>query len=264
MIPTQFPLTGEESLRVIGYNSLTGVNLFIQGRYFDETGVYRWFQYRLTPTTDRQPTSKDFKLPRGVLSNLIVFVQGAVSLVGQTFAIVQIVVGDTGATFVMGTILQGYVTQQSHLGWPGSPIQSSLDSGGYLHSFQGTNPAPGNAVHETCPTNARWELLGVFLNFVTSAVVGNRQPILSTSPDGFGINTVCPATNLYPPSTSRPMSWQPGVNAVLSATGQQQLEPLPVGLQIGAGGFLDIDANGKDTADDFTGPFLTVREWIIP
>src|ERR1700752_1622750 len=167
--PFQFFFDGNTNLRIEGRNSLTGVTLRMQGLFFTERSNLEWFTRDVALTNDRMRTAQDFGMGKGFLQTLVVTAVGAAPVIGQTFTRVTVILGLGGATLVLGTMLQGYVTSQQGLGWPGSPIRSSLEEGGYLRAFAGTAPAAGAVVSETVPSGARWQVRTVGVRLTTDA-----------------------------------------------------------------------------------------------
>lgn len=260
--PFQFVTEGEDNLRVSSWNSLTGVRLQIAGRRFDEKGRLIPFVYDHMPTTDRTRTTTDFALGAGALVNLQVSPAAGAPLVGQTYVMVQLIRGFTGATIVLGTLLAGYVSVTQPLGWPGSPIVASTDGRGALRAFSGTNPLPGSNVQETVPANARWRLQSVSCLFSTAAGGAARLPV-------FGIisfaayNVQVFVTAGIPASSTGYLLWAPGLtHDLFGGATYQYLNPLPVETFAQAGDQLSIGAENMQIGDNFDAPALVVEEWI--
>src|SRR5439155_18890058 len=127
--------------------------------------------------------TQNYKLGKGAILNLTVFASAGAPLMGQTYVIVQLIKGLTGATIVLGTLLGGYLTATQALGWPGSPIISSTDGEGCTRLIVGTTPAAEANILETVPTGARWELLSLEASYVQGAG-GVATPISFTLDDG--------------------------------------------------------------------------------
>lgn len=142
--PFQFYTTGEDNLRIVSSNSLAGVSLRVEARFIDPAGTISAQSWDHVPNSDRTPRTTDYRLGVGALLNLTVYASSGAPRIGQTFVMVQLIRGDAPAAIVLGTMLQGYVTAVQHLAWPGSPIQSSIEGGGYPRAIVGTTPAAGN------------------------------------------------------------------------------------------------------------------------
>lgn len=263
-VPSQFPLTGDEKLRVTTYNSLVGVNVVVHGRMLDATGTFTPFRFVTTPNTDRSAKTDDFPLKKGVIIGLVAFVEGATPFVGQTFVQVRVVLGQQGATFLVGTLLQGYTTAFSELAWPGSPVQSSVDGGGYTRLVQGTNPGAGNNVVETCPTNARWELVSFKANFGTSAVVAARTPRLFIRDPTLGVTSIMGMPASVPANSAYFLTWGQGLANAQSAEPTSPTQAVAGGITLTAGQTINIDAINIQAGDTLTSPVYSVLESIVP
>jgi len=260
-LPTQIFLTGTENLRITSWNSQPGVQVMIQGRYFDSSGFANAFQLPHTPNTDRSSRSEQFPLNTGAIANLTVFCSAGGSRVGQTFVKVELIQGFSGFTMVLGTLVQGYISQQQTLSWPGSPISTTLDGGGYVFGFVGTLPGLGAHATQNVPTGARWELVSALTDISTSAVVANRQPFLQIN--AFARTTfISLTTQLYAASSIGVFSWaqHAPVSSFFNATYAEvtipNLLPLLAGYQI------DIGALNLDAGDQIDATAYVVREWL--
>lgn len=261
-LPNQFPLTGEEKLRITTVNSLAGVNVVVQGRLFDDAGNSKWFRYVTTPNTDRTIKTTDFPLTKGVIGNLVAFVEGAAPLVGQTAVQVRIVIGTSGATFLMATLVQGYVTAGQELAWPGSPIQNTIDGGGYVRTIAGTQPAPGIDLAETCPTGARWELVGFQATLVTSAVPGMRLPTLTVTTN-VGMTMFACAPGGIDGSAVVVFAWCAGIGHDFAPpAGQLIVQGVSPRTPVMAGQSILTNTGGIDVDDQWFLPVYSVREWL--
>src|SRR5262249_46183156 len=124
--------------------------------------------------SNRTAKTEDFVLGGGLVTNLSVFATAGSPLIGQCFVIVQLVRSLGVTAYVMGTMLQGYVTTTQNLGWPGSAIVSSTDGEPAIRDIVGTDPVAGAGWSETVPAGARWELVtfGGIVNPVAGGTTG--------------------------------------------------------------------------------------------
>lgn len=259
--PFQFVTSGEDNLRIAAANSLTGVTLAIQGRRMTAKGTVEAFAWTFTPSADRLVTSTLFPLGVGAVLNLTIFAATGTPQIGQTFVQAKLVRGFSGAIVVLGTILQGYVTSNQELAWPGSPIQSSIETGGYPRVVLGTNPALGAQLTETVPTGARWELQGFIAALTTSAVAGTRQPALVFDDGTFTYGIAVNPGTLAPSSTIS-FVWQPGVPSAPSGGGFAPLGNLAVPVVMLAGHRMRSSSNNFDAGDQWDQVHYLVREWL--
>jgi hypothetical protein len=259
--PFQFYTTGEDNLRIVSVNSLVGVSLKIQGRLVDSRGVIGAAAWDHTPNTDRSVKSNDYPLGIGAVLNLTVFANAGSPQIGQTFVIVQLVRGLGAAAIVLGTLLQGYVTSSQGLGWPGSPIQSSVESGGYIRTIVGTVPALGVNLLETVPTNARWQLLQGWFNFATSAVVGNRLVNLEMKHSAVR-SYIVPPSAAQGPTVTGTFSFGAGMPSFFEPVQPVAALPLPTDTALLAGDSFGTTVANLDPGDAFMFLQYTVREWL--
>src|SRR5262245_11706354 len=185
-------LTGEDNLRVTVFNALAGVVVTVRGRFEDLKGDVIPFEDRVTPASDRTASNLTVRLAEGWLLNVHVFVSTGAPLTGQTFAIVSVIRGEGSSALTLATLVAGAITAPQRIGYPGSPIVNSLDSQGAVRAITGTTPGAAADVLETVPTGARWELLSIIAQLVTSATVANR--IVELVLDD-GANVIARATN---------------------------------------------------------------------
>jgi hypothetical protein len=259
--PFQFYTTGEDNLRIVSANSLTGVTLKIQGRFLDSHGRISASSNDHIPNTDRSVKRDDYTLGIGAVLNLTVFANAGSPQIGQTFVIVQLVRGLGAAAIVLGTLLQGYVTSSQGLGWPGSPIQSSVESGGYIRTIVGTVPALGVNLLETVPTNARWQLLQGWFNFATSAVVGNRLVNLEMKHSAVR-SYIVPPSAAQGATVTGTFSFGAGMPSFFEPVQPVAALPLPTDTALLAGDSFGTTVANLDPGDAFMFLQYTVREWL--
>lgn len=259
--PFQFALTDDDFLRVISVNVAVGAAIAIQGRRLDSAGAIDSFARLHVPHTDRSAAADVFQLGRGALLNLAVFVTGATPLIGQTFVILQIVRGTGAGLVLLGTLLQGYVTSTQGLGWPGSPIASSTEGGGYHRTITGTQPAAGGDVVEFVPTGARWELLRIFLQLTTSATAGTRVPFLGIQQGG-GMFFRSKSSTTVAASGGLLMTWAAGLHYETQLDAGWPLFQLPRSNYLKAGDSIQSFATGMAAGDQWAAPIYNVREWL--
>jgi len=259
--PFQFLTTGEDNLRIACANSLAGVTLAIQGRRLTSQGSIEAFAWTFTPTSDRLVTSQLFSLGVGAILNLTIFAAVGAPQIGQCFVQAKLVRGFSGALVVLGTILQGYVTSSQELAWPGSPIQSSIETGGYARVVTGTTPALGAQLSETVPTGARWELRSLLAQLTTSAVAGVRQPALVLN-DGARTYGLALNPGTLGPSAQLTFVWQVGLPAVPVTAGYSPIGNLPYPLTLSGGHRVFSVLNGGDPGDQWDTVHYAVREWL--
>jgi hypothetical protein len=182
-------------------------------------------------------------------------------MVGQVFVIVQIVRGFSGATEVLGTLLQGYVTTTQGLGWPGSPIVSSTEGEPAIRFIRGTTPAPGSAFTETVPTGARWELLAIKFSVAASAAVVTRYVRLYVVSGAVG-PWILPSPRELIANEVRSYSFAVSLEYQSHDYIGVAQHGLPIRALLPAGAIIFGDVAYADAADQVSAPDFLVREWL--
>lgn len=264
--PFQFYTTGEERLRVVSVNSLTGVRVKIHFRFLDAFGKVQASGYDHVPNSDRTVHTTEHELGVGSLLNLTVFASTGTPLLGQTFVIVQLIRGVGTAAIILGTLLQGYVTSTQHLGWPGSPISLSTEGQGAIRFLTGTTPAPGAELAESVPTGARWQLLTFYTQFNCSAAAATRTPRLRlfNAPVVTNIGIFSSTYNLAANEVAG-LTWASGLGAQvfdpITPPGFPALV-LPSDTPLTAGMQINTVTQQLQAADQYLAISYMVREWL--
>lgn len=261
--PSQFYLTGEDRLRVVGANALPGVRIKLQVRTARIDGTIQAQSLDFVPTSDRSITSTDYAIGDGSLLNCTIFASSGAPQVGQTYVMVQLVRGAPGGAIVLGTLLAGYITRTQALGFPGSPIQSSLDTAGYERGLTGASWAAGATPYEYCPTGAIWKLSGVIAFVQCSAAASNRscrlflnQPTMS--PIYMGVQLVAVANQAVQ------YLFYPGAVFLSYALGAITIavQPLSQEFWLRGGDSFSLELTGIQPGDQWDPVRYLVREWL--
>lgn len=261
--PFQFATTGEERLRVTSFNALTGVRVAIQGRRLDERAEIMPFARTHTPNTNRTKKTDEYDLGLGALLNLAVFADQGAPLWGQTYVIAQLIRGVGATGVVLATIVQGCITTEQTLAWPGSPLQNAMESGGYVRTITGTTPALGADISETVPTGAEWQLLLLQAQLTTSATAGNRIPVLQFSPHGLQLAVTAAPTTIGP-SAQGTFNWEVSMPLASPVTAGVNIAGIPTELRLGAAGSFFIQTTALAAGDQWGAPRFLLREWLQP
>jgi hypothetical protein len=259
--PYPFNVSGADSLRVVSNNSVAGVVIHVHGRCavpgFDAVP----FDLTHTPNTDRTVKTEDFFVGPGFVTNLTVFASGAAPQLNQTYVIIQLVRSAGATAFLMGSLVAGPVTTTQPLGWPGSPLVSSLEGPGAVRLIIGTNPAPGVEIAEAVPSGARWRLIHFIAQLSTSAAVASRVPYLSLFVSGTRFS-------FYPPAASVPQTfvqyvqWATAYTTWVVGGVTAQAASMPAGLLLPAGSQVQTFTELLQAGDDWGTPELLVEEWL--
>lgn len=259
--PSQFFLTGEDRLRVVSVNSAAGVTVKVQLRTVPVGAPIQVQSFDHVPNTNRTIKTDDYPIGEGSLLNATVFASTGAPVSGQTFVIVQLVRGSGASGTVMGALVQGYVTSNQHLGFPGSPIISSTAGEPYVRNIIGTQPAAGAEIIETVPTGARWELVS-FNAFLTKIGVAGGPMELRRF---VGANPFWQALANHQQNAATVINYNfaqgwTNVAAGPPATGTSN-QVLPANALFTSGDTIQTSLV-NNAADQWSAPFMTVREWL--
>lgn len=256
-----FVLDDDTQLRIVTLNSVAGVVIGIQGMRLDETGLPQPITETHTPASNRTATTQDYKVGKGVLLRLTLFVQSGAPLIGQTYVLAQLIRGIGPSRVVLGTLLAGCVTAVQAIGFPGSPILSSLEVEPVIRNITGTAPGAALPILETCPTGARWELITVQALLSTDATAGLRGVVFAVLYGGSaGVNTISTFGLIQGPSLTDQYTFAQNLP-------NYSAEPF-VGLSIPQRQFLRAGDQFRITrtlggpADNWGAPLYQVREWM--
>ena len=258
--PSGLYVAGEDNLRLRSLNSLTGVRLTCSGRIRGSDGVIRPFSFDHVANTNRTIGSTIAAVGEGWIVNLRVAVAAAAPLIGQTWAIVELVRGFTGASEVNGTLTSGYVTTNQPIAWPGSPMRGTLEGPGVMRSIAGTNPAANVEWSETVPTGARWQIISLTNVLVTDANVANRFPQLIID-DGAANVYQCDPAAAHAASITRIYNAGQGTARLDSVSNSPQWA-LPDDVTLLAGFRIRSATVNLQAGDNWGAPQLLVREWL--
>jgi len=261
-VPFQFLTTGEDHLQIDSFNSQSGVRLALTLRFWDtDQNAILATEETHVPNTDRTKATSRHRLGVGAILNLRVGASAGTPSVGQTFVIVRVIRGFEGARRILGTLVQGYVTAEQDLAYPGSPIVSSTEGAPYTRVVVGTDPSPGNGAVETVPTGARWRVRAVGISLTSSAVAGDRTVYLYMIAGAGGTVVYSWHKLVMTASMGRDFTWALGMpteTVIQSNTGMAGLPD----LILLAGSTVGISRGVGDAGDDFGFPTLYVDEWL--
>jgi hypothetical protein len=261
-------VTGEDTLRLTAFNSAAGVTVTLTGRFVpvpqrDDEPPLRpgAFRVDLVPTTNRVATVRLLPLSEGWLLDYAITISAGTPAHGQCFVKLQIVRGTAGATQLLSTIAQGYVTTSYDVGGIGIGLSGFTDGAGALRSITGSTPAAGAEISETVPTGVRWELLSFSAQLVTSATVTGRiwQALLD---DGATIYGEFSGTDAIPAGTTSRMTLAQGLTQPRAPGGFNSVIPAPNNLRLAAGHRIRTSTINIQVGDQWSLVQYLVREWI--
>lgn len=259
--PGSLFVDGNYALQISSWNSLAGVSLELRSRFLNTDGTITDTDAVHTPNSNRTKATSLVPLSVGFPLNVMLFASAGSPLIGQTFVQVQIVRGFSGALLPVATILQGYVTAAQAVAWPGTPIQSSIEGGGYVRTIIGATPSAATDITETVPTGARWELVSLRYTLTTSAVAGNRGQLLyfglAGVPYAYSISTA-----LFGPSLLVGFGYGQGQPVGVDGFTQVYNAPLPIANRLLGGMTITSVTNQIKAGDQLSAPFYVVNEWL--
>lgn len=258
----QFAVTGEDNLQITTVGSIAGATVQVQGRFLDALqGKTIPFSYPVPVAANRTATVKLFALGTGYLLNLTAFVTGPSSvLIGQVYVKVQMIRGLTGATYLLGTLLAGYITTTQALGFPGSPIMLSTEGEPALRTILGTNQGVGNAISEVVPTGARWELLSFGCNVHDSVSLSGANVFLEIDDGSGNIKLQIPVQMAFPAVTDKIVNWLAGFSYLSAVPGVGAFPvSFPVNHRLLAGEKITSNTGANRTYQSLV---YVVREWL--
>jgi hypothetical protein len=141
-------------------------------------------------------------------------------------------------------------------------VRSSIEAPGRIYNYIGSAPAVGAELIVTVPTNALWNLLGLLFSLSTSAVAGNRLPVLIIDDGAVNLQHLEPQV-WQTAGQVLCYNWAPGLpfNAMI---GNTRLLPLPTGMRLPSGFRICTSTNGLDVGDQYSGALMLLEEWIQP
>jgi len=258
--PSPWYVSPNERLYIRSRNSAAGVRLLIRGHVLRAEDGVNPFEYQHTPGTDRSLSTQDFAIPEGFLLDLAVHVDAGTPRRGQSFVQVGIARGSGAARVPLSVCISDYVTVAAAIGWPGSPLRSSVEGPGFMRVVTGTDPAAGVEIVETVPTDARWKIHGISFILATDGNVANRL-VSVVLDDGTSTYFRASTPNAQVANTSVRYSIAPTGVIGDSQVVAQQLN-VPIGIVLFQGHRYSTLTSSIQVGDNFTAPVAYVEEWI--
>lgn len=206
------------------------------------------------------PTGTNFFIPPTEGFILSLTLQGDNTSRGQVFARIFLALGGLQPNLTLAhCFCQGYLSQFDVLGFPQSPIESSLNGRGWLHD-QLKNGAVGNPVSFVVPASVRWLMRSIFVNFQSSATVANRtlrvlviDPATQATMDITAPAVITAGQSIF-------ITFAPGLT--INTAGQRWTAGFPSDLIVPAGWTIEVTADGFQAGDQITTAVLTVEEFV--
>lgn len=261
--PSEVYVTVDDVLLVNVWNSLSGLQLRVAWRLLLANGTIVRETQVCTPNTSRTEQQFYWPLTEGFLLSVHIEPIGAAPRRGQCWAELNIARLESGAPTEYQPLAADYVCFNSHPGFPGSPINDSVDGSGYLSTYTAFAEVILGQYAITVPTNARWLLHSGYFSLTTAAGGSNRQAGLAFE-DAAGNYVIESMANIsQAPSTS--IIYGAGdLSGIVSVAGAYSQISWPQNLQLSAGARLFFGWLNPGSGDVLSVSNALVEEWLEP
>jgi hypothetical protein len=259
--PYSFEFSGEDRLRLTVWSRF-GVTVRVHVRVHRPHAPTHASVYSFDSTGTAVAETTEFVIGEGYLLNVTVVTEDSGLVLGQVFVRLSVIRGSGAASTVLGTIVQGYVTDEQELGWPGSPIADSLSHSGALLIGVVPDQIAGLDWSATVPDGVRWEILSAAGILTTSAAVANRIPRLFFTHPGPVTILVVPHQFQGVASSVLSYTWGQGLAGTLTAPGQGAIGVLPQNFPLLSGTTIATNTVGLQAGDQWTNIRMMIREWL--
>lgn len=205
--------------------------------------------------------SKTVIMDRGAIFSARVFLTTGPVQYGDVYVRIAVLRGLDPTIVGTGQIIQGYISTDNHLSWPGSPIQT-------LHEGRGVPrvwPFVNNTTNASLSlfANRRWRVINATVVFTSSGAAGNRL-ILGEIFRGGVLVFQSAAAAVQPAGTVWTYSFSPGASEGVVPLGALSIVPFPVDCDLlGSSDAIRFNAGPGGPGDAFVGN-ANVREWFEP
>jgi hypothetical protein len=251
----------EHTLRFTAWSAIAGVTLNLAAVVLDDSDCARPFLYNLLPTSNGVATVQTgLPLECGCITSMQVFASAGLPLGAQVYVRVELLQGREGAVQSLGTILEGYVTANVALCYPGDNTSRAVDGRGTFRLVLGTVPAAGADFVDTVPANRRWGVTAIAFTLVPSVAAANRTPVLTIDD---GANIIWESSNNANVVASTTSKFRAGAGVQLTTVQANIFQiPLPELLQLPAGSRIRSVTGSLQAADQFNAILYNVEEWF--
>src|SRR5260370_6104942 len=258
---TQYPLTGQDFLRMTLAGSLGGGTVTCSARTLNQVGQVQRHVFAAAPSSNRTVGTSDFNPGDGFLLDVTARVTGGAPIFGQVWCLLELVIGQTAQQQRTVTLAAGYVTANAPVFGPVATAISSLYGDGAIRSITGTVPAAGADISETVPTGARWELISLSAALTSAVAAANRIVALVLDDganiyfrDAPGFTQVASLTDNYNFAEGQSKLQTPGAPIIMGN--------VPTNVRLLAGHRIRTVTTAIQGADQWTAPQYLVREWL--
>lgn len=259
--PATVYLDGADWLQVSTVGNAASITLTVSGRVLRPDGQLSPFTFTHVASSTRAVASTAVALPEGWLLGVSVLATSGTPAYGATWARLQLLHGFSSAQIAIQALASGHVTATYPLIWPSQTYDPRLSGTGMVRSILGTVPAAGADIAETAPTSVRWQLLSFTAALTTSAVAGNRFPVLFID-DGTNSFLVSPGNASQGASFTYTYSWFVSASALGGPAQNVITVPLASPVFLEAGFRVRTVTGGILGGDQWTAPKYEVVEWF--
>lgn len=266
--PSLYYVTRDDKLQLTVAAPITATTVQLSLRFMSAQGeILPRFEASLIGPTAGTPTVLTFENAEGYLLSASVVTPGAPR--GQCFVSLAIKRGSGSADVTGGDILlQGYPGDVGGISYPTTPVRSPLDGQGRIRNIAVPAPAAGADFSQPVPPGVEWRFSMLNFTFATSAAVASRFPyILILDASGHVVSKNAGVISA-PASTTATVSLGVWVaNNFVNITGPPNLidesEQMPLQARMQPGWSVVSETTGIDVADQYSGIFLAVEEFVV-
>ena len=260
--PSSIYITRGDKLRVIIWNSATGMEVDLGARLLRADGSVIVVPFQLFPTNNRASNTFDLDLAEGFLLGVCATTPTGSVKRGQCWVSILLIRGTGANATVHQSLVLDYVETGAAVQWPGGLVDDPVSGNGNLRMILGTTPPVASAGIETVPTGARWKLLAFTQSITTDATAGTRRIRLSLF-DTVGTYAYCGGQFTAAPSSTVTFIWLSGVVQGQVDTGFFSAA-LPTDALLRSAGQVITSIIGVGAGDQLTAPVYSVIEWVEP
>lgn len=260
--PFNWLFTGEDVLQFTSICLAGVVDVAIQGRIYTASGEIKAFAETHRTFFPASPETTTHRPGVGSLLNVTVFCKSAVPKRGQLFVQLKVVRGTGNAAVVLGTLLQGYVTLRQSLGWPGSPLESSLQAQGAMNTISMIGGGLGAEVDHAVNSFTRYRVQSIQAVLTADATVTTRAPALIVTDASGNQVARCPNPATLTAGLARNFNWTAGLPFETVVSAQANAGGLPSNLVVGSLFRLRTETANLQPGDQWSNPRMLVEEWV--
>ena len=161
----------------------------------------------------------------------------------------------------VGILSAGYLTDSKTITWPPGTFEGFLEGRGRVYVFLGDNPAAGNEISLTVPTNARWRILMIKLRLVTDATVIDRRVRIVIQNENGVTTFAANAGATQPENSDYYYYFGPHLPYLTSPVRYTISYPMPT-LELPQGYIIKTSTENLQAGDNYYRPWIWVEEWI--